>query len=196
MKVIVGITGGISSGKSTISNYLIKNGYFVIDADEISHKITEKGNAALEKIREAFGNDVFTLSNELNRQALGNKIFADEQKRKELNDIIHPVVLNEIKNIISSSSEELIFIDVPLLFEAKYNEICDYTIVVYVDYDIQIDRLCKRNNISVSDAKIRIEAQMPLSEKIKLADYVINNASTEEESYNQLEKIINQIKEK
>lgn len=174
MKKVIGITGGIASGKSSVVDYLIKNKYLVIDADKIAYDITMNNENVKESIRREFGS-VYFKNNVLDRKSLGELIFSNKEKKEVLNNICHPVIKDIIKKEIELSNEEVIFIDVPLLYEANFLDLCDYVIVVYVDYDIQIKRLMSRDKISKEYAINKINSQMPLIKKVELCDFVINN---------------------
>lgn len=190
--VIIGITGGIATGKSLITNELINRGYFVIDTDKMAHELLESSFVINELIN-AFSIDIIT-NNKVDRKKLGKLIFNNKDKQLLLNNIVHPLVINKVKDIIKNTNEELVFVDVPLLFESKLNEIMDKIIVVSINYNNQIKRLIKRDQIDEGYALLKINSQMPVTEKEKLADYIIDNNNSIENSINQLEEILRRIK--
>lgn len=175
MAKVIGLTGSIASGKSTVSNKLKSIGYQVIDCDQINHEILKKDNIGYTLVVEAFGNDILNSDLEINRKALGNLIFSNKDLKEKLNNILHPLIKDIVKKEIDGSSEKLIFLDCPLLFETDFHKLCDYTIVVYVNLDTQIQRLMQRDGITFPDALKKIYAQMPLDEKLTLADFVVDN---------------------
>lgn len=175
--MIVGLTGGIASGKSTVSNYLRELGAFIIDSDKIAHSIIKKGKPAYEKIVEKFGNSIIDKNGEVNRSRLAAIIFDDYKKKKELEEITHPFILDEIYKKIEEMQEKnrIIILDAPLLFEIGLNKAVNQTWVVYVDKKTQLERLMKRDKLAYQEAVKRIEAQLPLEEKKDMADFVIDN---------------------
>lgn len=190
--MVIGITGGISSGKSTISKIIISRNYKLIDCDLISKELTNIDEVVLE-IAEIFGDEVIDGTN-INRKKLGELIFNNETKKKQLENIIHPRVVQKVIDEIKSSKEKIIFVDCPLLFEAKLEYLFDKIIVVYVNFETQVKRLISRDKIDIDFALKKINAQMRLDDKAKLADFVIDNSYSLEETINQLDNIIRSIK--
>ncbi|MBH9967806.1 dephospho-CoA kinase [Rossellomorea oryzaecorticis] len=195
MATILGLTGGIASGKSTVSEMLSKKGYTVIDADLAARKVVEVGQPAYLAIVEEFGRSILhTDDDTINRAKLGDIVFHNEEMRKKLNGIVHPAVrglmLSEKDQAIESGKNTIIM-DIPLLYESDLTWMVDRTIVVYVDEETQLSRLMKRNQFTEQEASSRIASQFPLKGKIGLADAVINNNGTIEETGEQLEKILN-----
>lgn len=193
MAAIIGLTGGIASGKSTVSSLLKEKGFTVIDADVAARIVVQPGEEAYKKIVETFGKDILLENGEINRPKLGDLVFRDEQKRLQLNAIVHPAVRKQMlleKEQAIRNGKQTIFLDIPLLFESGLTWMVDKTIVVYVDENIQLQRLMKRNGLDKEAAEIRISAQMPLEEKASKADAVINNNGTIAETKKQLEQII------
>ncbi|HOK62521.1 MAG TPA: dephospho-CoA kinase [Soehngenia sp.] len=179
---IIGITGGIATGKSTVVEIIKSKGYFVIDADEIAKDVVKKGSLGLEKIKEKFGSDILLYNGELNREKLAEIIFTNEEMRKELNEILHPIIINEIIKAVDEHilQEKVIFIDVPLLFESKdrFNEqglSFDEVWLVYCDEQTQIDRLMKRDKINYIYALNKIKSQLDLNFKKENSDVIIYN---------------------
>ena len=191
MKVI-GITGGIASGKSLITKSLIEEGYYVIDTDKIAHQLLKDANI-IEEIIRTFGDEVY-VDGVVNRKILGSIIFQDKNKQQKLNNIIHPLVIEEVEHLLSITTEALEFVDVPLLFESGMEEMMDYVIVVSVSPNIQLERLMRRDHITKEYALNKINMQMPLSDKIKLADYIIDNNDGIEDTLSQLDIIIRRVK--
>ncbi|PZX06984.1 dephospho-CoA kinase [Psychrobacillus insolitus] len=191
--MIIGLTGSIASGKSTVSNMLSKLGFPIIDADLIARIVVEKGSKTLESITESFGEEVIADDGSLHRGKLGEIIFTNPSKRKQLNDIIHPAIRAEMlrqKEELIKEGHPTIVMDIPLLFESKLSHYVDKILVVTVTEEIQLARLMARNNYSLEEAKARIQSQLPLSIKEKGADAVIYNNGTLESTEEQLNKIL------
>ena len=191
--MIIGITGSIACGKSTVSNYLKSKGYIVIDADRIGHEALDD-DYVKEKLIVAFGNEILE-DNKINRQKLGELVFGNSSNLNVLNSIIHPEIRKKIlEKIDKNNDKELIFIDVALLFEAKFDDLVDKVIVVYVDENTQLTRLMKRNSISKKEALSRIVSQMSPIEKAKLGDYTVNNNLDVINTYEQVDKVLSELK--
>lgn len=176
--VVIGLTGGIASGKSTISALLKKMGAKIIDADEIAREIVQPGSPTLLEIEQRFGSELINQDGSLNRKALGEKVFRDSSLVKELNSITHPRIKNLTENIIrdiyETDPEAIVVIDAPLLLEANMESLVDEIWVAAVDEKIQVKRIMERDRLSATEALARINNQLPLSEKIKKADRVID----------------------
>lgn len=193
MTFVLGLTGGIASGKSTVSAMLTEMGIPVIDADKESRLAVQQGEPAYEQIVETFGSEIVLLDDEINREKLGSIIFHDEQKRQLLNIIVHPEVrrrLNEQKEAAINNGAAIIVLDIPLLFESQLTNMVDKTLLVYVDQTIQLKRLMERNSMKREEAEARIHSQMPLAEKIPLADEIINNNGSIAKTKKQLLEIL------
>ena len=194
---IIGLTGGIASGKSTVSRALRELGAIIIDADEVAHAIIEPGKPAWEDIVEHFGSEVLNPDQTIDREKLGAIVFNDPERLQELNQITHPRVGEQfkqmIKDIKSQQADAVLFIEVPLLYETHMDRICDEVWVVWVDEETQIQRLMKRDGLSREDALKRIDAQMSLDEKAKRADVVIDNSFSIEETIETATKYYNNI---
>lgn len=189
---IIGLTGSIASGKTTVTKYLRKRGYPVICADEIAHAVTNL-KSVLKKITLAFGKEVLFKDGSLNRKKMALIVFSDEKKRKELENIIHPAIRQEIFAQIKNLEQKkcpLIFLDIPLLFENGWEKICDKTICVATSKALQLKRLIKNRGMTRKEALARIASQMPLKEKIKRADFVLNNRGTIAELHGEIKKIL------
>ncbi|MBE5770762.1 MAG: dephospho-CoA kinase [Clostridiales bacterium] len=177
---VIGLTGGISTGKSNLSSALKKAGAKIIDADEISRSLTAPGGEALPLIRKEFGDRVFDGEN-LNRRALGEMVFGHEENRKKLNAIVHPMVFAKMRAEIAASDGPVIM-DVPLLFECGMDAWCDEIWCAYVPQKIQAKRLMERDRLTYRQAMNRIHSQMPTLEKARRADRVIRTTGSREES--------------
>ncbi|XJZ26442.1 dephospho-CoA kinase [Bacillota bacterium Lsc_1132] len=193
MSLIVGLTGGIASGKSTVSNMLKEMKIPVIDADVEARLAVKREETAYKQIVAEFGTGVLLPDGEINRTKLGAIVFHDEQKRQRLNQIVHPEVrkrMTEQKEAAIERGEKIVVLDIPLLFESELTYMADKTILVYVDQEVQLERLIQRNHLSAVEAQARINAQMPLPEKKKLADEIINNNGSLDETKKQLVDIL------
>lgn len=193
MKVI-GLTGGIATGKSTVCAILKKAGAVIIDADRIARQVVKKGLPAYREIVKNFGESILLPDGEINRSVLGNIIFTEPKRKQLLNRIVHPHVrsemdrrLNKLKN---PTPDTIVVLDIPLLFEAGFDKDVDTVIVVYAPEQTQIKRLMKRDNISKTDAVARVQSQMPIEEKKDRATIVIDNSGTIEDTRKQTLEIL------
>ncbi|MBS2771977.1 dephospho-CoA kinase [Anoxybacteroides rupiense] len=189
MALTIGLTGGIASGKSTISHMLKEFGIPVVDADLIAREVVRVGEEAYKQIVKEFGSEILQENGEINRTKLGAIVFHHEEKRKRLNAIVHPAVrkkMLEQKEAFLRKGANTVVLDIPLLIESQLFYLVDKIIVVYVDEAIQLERLIKRNGLAKEDAVARIRAQMPLSDKKSYADAVIDNNGTIERTREQL----------
>lgn len=182
---LVGLTGGIGSGKSTVAN-LLKAHVPVIDADKIARDVVEPGKPAWKKIKQHFGDDVLTETGELNRERLADVVFSDEEKRRLLNSITHPEIHKAIAwKVVGCFLRGCQFavLDIPLLFESKRMlRYLKFTVVVSCDEEQQVKRIMGRNDFTEEQVLARIRAQLPLAEKVKMADFVIDNSGSLEET--------------
>ncbi|MBO0996252.1 dephospho-CoA kinase [Bacillus sp. SD075] len=195
MGQIIGITGGIASGKSSVSLYLQELGFTIVDADMASRAVVEPGEEAYHQVVKAFGEDILLADGNIDRVKLGSIIFHDEEKRLLLNGIVHPAVRNWMRlktETALSSGEETVFMDIPLLFESKLTSMVEKTLLVYVDEQVQLQRLMKRNGLSETEALARINSQMPLADKKALADAVIDNNGDIDETKRQVKSILSE----
>lgn len=188
---IVGLTGGISSGKSTVSSYLKQLKIPVIDADEVARKVVEPNSQGAIEIRKTFGSDVFEEDGSLNRQKLGALIFSNAENRQKLDDLLQPLIkimiLDEIEEY-RQKGETMIVLDLPLLFEKHYEKLCEEIIVVYVPRELQLERLMKRNQYTKQEALSRIDSQLSIEEKRKRATVLLDNQGTVQQLYQQVEQ--------
>ncbi|ADL52426.1 dephospho-CoA kinase [Clostridium cellulovorans] len=192
----VGITGGIGSGKSTISKYLIKEGYRIIDADIISREVLIKYPEILNNIRTTFGEEYF-CGNSLNRAKLGEVVFKDQEKKQLLEDIIIPYIIKEIDGKFEKYQKhglKIVFLDAPTLIENNLHKTMDKNILVWVDRETQENRVATRDKLSLDQVNDRIDAQLPLDEKKKYVDYIIDNTGSVEETYQQIDKLLKVLK--
>lgn len=190
---IIGITGNSGSGKSFISDVILNRykSVAIIDADKIAREMSNINTLYYKEIVKKFGKDILKENLEINRKLLANIIFNNNKKREELNSITFKYVVDEIKNKIKSNNDKaIIIIDVPLLFESGLDKICDITLGVISNEDIKIDRICKRDNLSVMEAKDRLKVQLNDEVLREKCDYIIENNGNIEELNLQLEEII------
>ncbi|PWU68185.1 dephospho-CoA kinase [Gracilibacillus dipsosauri] len=192
--MIIGLTGNIASGKSTVSN-MLKESYQIpiIDADIIARQVVEPGETSYDQIVETFGRDILLDDQTINRKKLGQLIFHDSSLREKLNNIVHPAVrrrMEEEKQAHLSRGEKVIVLDIPLLFENNLTHLVDRTIVVFTEEKQQLKRLMNRNHLTEAEAKERMNAQMDPVKKKRLADAVIDNSGSLEQTEQQLEKLM------
>ena len=196
MRKIIGVTGGIASGKSSVSRWLISKGYPVIDADIAARKVVEPGMPALEEIKEAFGQDICFPDGMLDRKKLGSVVFSDSDKLQVLNRIVHPAVrkwmIEETEKAFQQGAA-LVFMDIPLLYESKLTRMVEKVILVYVKPEVQLIRLMERDRFTEEEALARIRAQMPIDDKRELADYIVDNNGEFTETEEQLVEILKQL---
>ena len=189
----VGLTGGIASGKSTVSKIFASFGAQVLDADEVARELLLPGQPAWKRLRQAFGEEFFHPDGTVKRKQLRKLVFANSEKRGQLNAILHPEVMKEINRrseILSSSLQPTVLVvDVPLLLEVGVAHRFDKIVVVDARQSVQVKRLMQRDGISEDEAKQALKVQMPLSEKVELADYVIDNNFTLADTEIQVRKV-------
>lgn len=197
MTKVLGLTGGIATGKSTVSRVFEEYHIPIISADEVARQVVEPGSVALNEIQAQFGQVYVNDDGTLNRQLLGTLVFGNSQKLDLLNQIIQPKIRAEIQRQVATlkqSKPKLIVLEIPLLFEQHGNQLVDITMVVKVARQVQLDRLMARNQLSQHEALNRIHSQMSLAEKIKRADVVIDNAGTVEQTREQVVKWLENYK--
>lgn len=192
MPKVIGLTGGIASGKSTVSELLSVFGFKVVDADKAAREAVKKGSKGLAQVREVFGDEAIDENGEMNRRYMGDLVFNHPERRLELNAIIHPIV----RDIMEEEKQEYlkqgynVIMDIPLLFENELENTVDEVWVVYTSESIQTDRLMQRNNLSLEDAKARVYSQISIDKKSRMADHVIDNLGDKLELKQNLERLL------
>ena len=189
----IGITGSIACGKSTVSDYLKEKGYTIIDADKLGH-VALTSEDVKRRLSETFGANIL-VNNEISREVLGKLVFGNDNNLKKLNNIIHPKIKELILKLQEEhENEDLVFLDIALLYEAYFVDLVEKVAVVYVDEDVQLERLMTRNFLSKEEALKRIESQMSPQEKASLGDFVINNSYRKEDTFQQIDEILEKLK--
>ena len=191
---VIGITGGIASGKSHVVDVISKMGYEVIDSDKISYELSLKGNKVYNEIINTFGEEYVLSNGEIDRKKLGRLIFNSEKDKQKLNEISHPYIIQEIKKRLKESQGSIVFLDIPLLYEAKLEYLCDKIICVYLDKTKQIERLMARDGIDYEYALKKINSQIDLQIKAKQSDYIINSYGSLEQTETITKNLIEKIK--
>lgn len=199
MNKVIGLTGGIASGKSTVVDFLRSKGYQVIDADQVVHELQEPGGQLYREILANLGSDFFKKDGKLDREKLSSAVFSDVLLRNRLAELQNKIIREELykkRNQFLNKKVEhgIFFMDIPLLFEQNYNDFSEVW-VINISEEIQIARLMKRNDLSRKEALLRIKAQMPLADKIKLADRVLNNSGTRAELQKQMMDVLEKLEE-
>lgn len=195
--ITVGLTGGIASGKSTVSAMFREHGIPVICADELAHEAVKLGSPALLKIRQIFGNDVFDLNGDLDRTALGSKVFGNHELKTQLEHIIHPVVArkkDELLEHYAGLGHSIVVVDVPLLYETGWDKTVDVVVVVYVKRDLQEQRLVARNGLTPDEAAARLNSQLSIEEKKNRAHILIDNSGSIDETRSRLAQVVEELK--
>lgn len=193
MKVI-GLTGGIGSGKSTVSEYLSRKGFYIIDADKMSHELTEKGSPCLSNLVKVFGEEILFEDGNLNRKKLGAIVFADDKKKAILEELTTKVIVKKIADEIAALRKkdkyDIIILDVPLLFETGMDSLTDFVWLVIADDDIRVSRVMARDGISEEQVRLRIQNQMKTELKAERATEIIDNSKGKEELYHRVEQLL------
>ncbi|KAJ3729727.1 CoaE-domain-containing protein [Lentinula raphanica] len=195
--LVIGLTGGIATGKSTVSNLLKERHVPVIDADVLARQVVEPGTSGLAKIVKTFGDNVLLPNRSLDRKALGAIIFKDEQKRKQLNAIVHPAVRRAMLwGVIKCwlAGHRVCVLDVPLLIEGPLWKLVYKVVLVYCPPDIQLQRLMLRDNSNKDDALSRLNSQIPIDDKLKYADDRIDNTGGIEELKAKVDEFVERLK--
>jgi len=187
----MGLTGGIASGKSTVSRLLVQRGAALVDADKIAREVVEPGQPSLRLIAERFGQAVLLEDGSLNRKKLGEIVFSDPAEREALERITHPAIRGIMKDRMAGFGREnpkrLVVVDVPLLYESELVSLFHKVMVVYVPRKVQLARLMERDRLGLEAARRRLDAQMDIEEKRKRADYVIDNSGSLEDTIRQID---------
>ncbi len=193
-RYVIGLTGGIASGKTNLTDALREDGAAVIDADEVSRSLTAPGGEALGAVRNAFGDEMFR-GDELDRRSLGALIFSSPRDKKRLEEILHPMIEEKILAQIGTR-EGIVFLSAPLLYECGYERHCDEVWCAYVPQREQLRRLRARDGLTLREARARISGQWPSLKKARLADEVIRTDGTPEESRERILRLYRDRKEK
>ena len=195
--LLIGLTGGIATGKTVVSSMFVKSGAHLIDADVIARNVVKPNQPAWREIVETFGESILDAKKEIIREKLATAIFTDPEKRKQLEAITHPKIIEEENRLVNELRKEnksgITVLDAALLIETGHHKQVDKLVVVYLDRKTQLSRLMKRDSLSSAEAEKRINSQMPLDEKIKLADYVIDNSKSLEEVEKQVFQIYKKL---
>lgn len=193
----IGLTGGIATGKSTVSGLFLGRGIPVIDADEIARRVVRKSSPGLQRVVQAFGPEVLGLDQELDRMKMGNLVFGRPEKLQLLESIIHPLVQEEVRRERQRLELEAVhsfaIYDVPLLYEKNLENQFDGVIVVGCSDQIQLDRLMARNHLSLEQAKLRIKSQMPLEKKKFMATWYLDNSGSLSDLQKQFDDLLMKI---
>ena len=192
MGKIIGITGGIASGKSTVTNFLRKQGFQVVDADAVVHQLQKPGGRLFEALVQHFGQEIILENGELNRPLLASLIFSNTEEQEWSKQIQGEIIREELASLRDklAQTESIFFMDIPLLFEQDYSSWFNETWLVYVEPDVQMDRLMKRDQLSKDLAISRLSAQWSLEEKKGLASQVIDNNGSQEQLLAQLNSLL------
>ena len=197
--IIIGLTGGIGSGKSSVTEMFKDEGAYVIDFDYLARVVVEPDKPAWKKIIDYFGPEILSPDRTLNRSILAEIVFSDTKSRKALEGFTHPRIFEErdtlIKDIKKKDSNAVVIIDIPLLFELSLKKKFDKVILVYVSRDVQIKRAIKRGVLTKEKVEKRLKAQIPIEEKNLLSDYIINNEGSLKDTRDQVRKVVNELKE-
>ena len=198
--ILIGLTGGIASGKSTVIQYIRYQGYPVIDADKLGHKVLEPGNKGYRNVVEKFGEGILNKDKTVNRLILGGIVFSDPFKLKALNEISHPIiaemVLREFKSISSMDQKGIVFLEAALLIEANWYNMCQHIWVVTLENAEASRRLQKRDGLSESEAISRLESQLTAKEKIAYADVVLRNDGSRKDLLSQTQHALEDLRDK
>ena len=192
MGKIIGITGGIASGKSTVTNFLRKQGFQVVDADAVVHQLQKPGGRLFEALVQHFGQEIILENGELNRPILASLIFSIPEEQEWSKRVQGKIIREELATLRDqlAQTEVVFFMDIPLLFEQDYASWFDETWLVYVDRDVQIERLMKRDQLSKDEAEFRLAAQWPLEKKKDLASHVLNNNGNQNQLLTQVVSLL------
>lgn len=195
--MIYGLTGGIATGKSTVAKMLQELGAYIIDADQISRQVVEPDQVGAKRIREHFGAELFTIDGHLKRDKLAQIIFQDSSARHQLNSFLHPLIMKEMQKqtdeILKQAPDAVIIWDIPLLFEENLTNFVQKVIVIYVPDKVQRVRLQLRNNLNREEIESRIQSQLSIEEKKSLADYLIDNSGTVQQTKRQVVALWNHL---
>lgn len=191
----IGLTGGIACGKSTVASLLVKRGANLVDADQIARDVVLPGSPVLAQVAERFGREILFEDGSLNRKKLGGMIFNDEAARKQLEGLLHPPIRASMRDQMARfellQPDKLVVVDVPLLYESNLSSMFEQVMLVYIPSELQLKRLMARDSITQDQAEKRLQSQMPIESKRSLADIIIDNSGTLEETEKQLDEFWN-----
>ncbi|BCU81083.1 dephospho-CoA kinase [Polycladomyces abyssicola] len=191
--MVIGLTGGIATGKSTVSRMLAERGAHIIDADQVAREVVEPHTEGWHRIRARFGKEVFHPDGTLNRQALGARVFRDAEARETLNQMLHPLIVEQMQILTKRWRERdpdgIVVWDTPLLIEGNLTKSVEKVIVVYVPESLQLQRLMARDGLSEEEARRRIASQISIEEKKRFADFLIDNSGNLAETERQVDQI-------
>ena len=192
MGKIIGITGGIASGKSTVTNFLRQKGFEVVDADAHVHQLQKSGGRLYQILVEHFGEKILLENGELNRPLLASLIFSNSEEQEWSTETQGQIIREELGSLRDklAQTEDLFFMDIPLLFEQEYASWFDETWLVYVSRDTQLDRLMKRDYLTIEDAQARLASQWSLEEKKRLASHILDNNGSREQMLSQVTSLL------
>ena len=202
--IIVGITGGIACGKTTVSDLLTEKGAIPINADEIGHQLLKADSPVIDELIKAFGKEILEESGDVSRKKLGAIVFKDKAAREQLNSILHPLIIErsrgQARQLVTEDPDCIVLLDAPLLIEAGAYDTVDLIVVVTASAKTQLQRTLERSialgrPLTESEVQARIDAQMPLTEKIKYADVVIENDGTVEELHERVDVLWEELRE-
>lgn len=188
---IYGLTGGIATGKSTVAKYLSMKGFLVFDADLVVSNLWQENTSLQQAVKQKYGID---LTKPNGKAKLAKLIFSNNEIKSAIEHLIHPLVLEEISKWIKKhNAKQILFLDIPLLYEIGYEQNVDSVILVYTNHNNQIERLMLRDNLNIKDAKLRLNSQIDIEEKRKRANYVIDNNNTIEDLYKNVDNLLKEL---
>lgn len=193
----VGLTGGIASGKSTVAVILRRFGAQIIDADEVGHRVMEPGHPAYGEVLRCFGQGILAPDGSINRRLLGDIVFGNSEARRKLENILHPRMIKKIKRDVRdfrSKGISPIIIEAAVLVETGNHECCDRVVVVYTPVEMQMARLRHRDNLGIDDIIARLDAQLPWTQKLEVADFVIDNSGSQDQTREQVTRVWEQLR--
>jgi len=188
-KTVIGLTGGIGSGKSAISNKFEQLGINIVDADIVAREVVSVGSDGLNQISNHFGAGILNVDKTLNRAKLRELIFKDDNQKTWLNNLLHPMIREQIIYQLSQATSHYVILVAPLLFENKLNKLCDRCLLIDVPVETQIQRTTSRDNVSTEQVKNIIASQMPREDKLNIADDILDNALPLEHAFKRVDKL-------